>query len=350
MVSVAILGAGIFAKEAHIPGLATLGDQIIVKAIYSRSEKSSRDLAAFVKTTLGSTVVDPSIYHDADPQNSIDALLARSDIDAVIVVLLITKQPEVILKALAAGKHVLSEKPIAKDVATGIDLVRKYVLEYRPKGLIWRVAENFEYEPVYREVGQLIRGGQIGRVVGFSATGFIPTSKDNKYYKTDWRTVPDLDGGVHWAAALRTILQEPLKLVSGFASLNIDWLAPLDTLTAVIQTASGAHGSFSLSFAASVQNTARFGFVILGTEGLVEITRKGSDLTLKLTKADGSVDTIEHAPRGVQLELAAFVNAIKGVDDGLGTPLSALKDVGLLQAAFESQGKLVDLQELVPEF
>ena len=184
--------ADLFITKAHIPGLATLGDQITVKAIYSRSEKSSRDLASFVKSTLGPNATDLSIYHDADPQNSIDALLARSDVDAVIVILPITKQPEVILKALAAGKHVLSEKPIAKDVATGIDLVQRYVSEYKPKGLIWRVAENYEYEPAYRGAGEYIRDGQIGRVISFSATGLVPTSKDNKYYKTDWRTVPDV--------------------------------------------------------------------------------------------------------------------------------------------------------------
>jgi hypothetical protein len=123
----------------------------------------------------------------------------------------------------------------------------------------------------------------------------------------------------------------------------------LDTITAVIQTVSGAHGSFSLSFAVPAQSAARFGFVVLGTEGQVEITREGSGLTLKLTKADGSVVSTDHASRGVELELTAFVNAIEGVDDGLGTPISALKDVGLLQATFESQGKPVDLQELVPE-
>lgn len=139
-----------------------------------------------------------------------------------------------------------------------------------------------------------------------------------------------------------------MKLVSGFASLNYGWLAPLDTLTAIIQTVSGAHGSFSLSFAVPAENAARFGFVVLGTEGLIEITRGGSGLVLKLTNADGSIVSTEHAHRGVELELTAFVNAIKGVDDGLGTPSGALKDVGLLQATFESKGKPVDLQELVP--
>ena len=119
----------------------------------------------------------------------------------------------------------------------------------------------------------------------------------------------------------------------------------------VIKTASGAHGTLSLSFAATAsQGIGRLGFVVLGTEGEVEIALRGPCLTLKHTKADGSVVLTEHAHCGVGLELAAFIRAIKGIDDGLGGPLSALKDVALLQASFESHGKLVDLQELLPEF
>lgn len=76
--------------------------------------------------TLGPNVTYTSVYHDTDPQNSIDTLLARSGIDPIIVILPITKQPEVILKALAAGKHALSERPFAEDVATETGLVREY--------------------------------------------------------------------------------------------------------------------------------------------------------------------------------------------------------------------------------
>ena len=71
-------------------------------------EKGSKGLAAFIKSTLGPTSADPSVYHDADPPRSIDALLARSDINAVIDILPITEQPEVVLKALAADKCILS--------------------------------------------------------------------------------------------------------------------------------------------------------------------------------------------------------------------------------------------------
>lgn len=35
----------------------------------------------------------------------------------------------------------LSQKPIAKDVASAKKLIETYEKEYKPKGLIWRVAE-----------------------------------------------------------------------------------------------------------------------------------------------------------------------------------------------------------------
>jgi predicted dehydrogenase len=55
----------------------------------------------------------------------------------VIVVLPITLQPTIIRQALAAGKAVLSEKPVAKDVAEGAKLIAEYRSQYAPKGLIW---------------------------------------------------------------------------------------------------------------------------------------------------------------------------------------------------------------------
>jgi predicted dehydrogenase len=59
-----------------------------------------------------------------------------------MIVLPITAQPDMVIKALEAGKHVLSEKPIGKDVKTAKALVEEYEKRFQPKGLIWRVAES----------------------------------------------------------------------------------------------------------------------------------------------------------------------------------------------------------------
>lgn len=162
-----------------------------LKAVYSRSQKSAHDLASAAKSTL--KLLDaPAIYCDEDPSHNLAALLARPDITTVLVVLPITVQPSIVLQSLAAGKHVLSEKPVAPDVAQGLDLIKKYVSEYKPKGLIWRVAENYEAEPGYRATAEAIRAGKIGKVVFFNTRVVNYIDKESKWYKTPWRTVPDV--------------------------------------------------------------------------------------------------------------------------------------------------------------
>ena len=86
----------------------------------------------------------------------------------------------------------LSEKPVAPDVAGGLALVHEYEATYRPKGLVWRVAENYELEPGYHAAAKAIRDGRIGKVNSFAArvVGHVP--KDSKWYNTPWRTVPDV--------------------------------------------------------------------------------------------------------------------------------------------------------------
>ena len=162
-----------------------------LKAVYSRSEKSVRDFVelAVVKLKLKTT---PTIYHDGDESANLDVLLARQDIIGVLIALPITVQPSIVLKSLAAGKHVLSEKPVAPDVKKGLETINTYNQLYKDKGLVWRVAENFEAEPGYRAAAAAIRSGKIGRVVFFKMLMTIYKDKDSKFYKTPWRKNPDV--------------------------------------------------------------------------------------------------------------------------------------------------------------
>ncbi|KAF9232850.1 hypothetical protein BU15DRAFT_80765 [Melanogaster broomeanus] len=352
---VAILGSGIFAKEAHLPALQALGPLAPkLKAVYSRSEKSARELADEAATILRIT-----------PQTS----------PPLSSILPITLQPSIVLKALAAGKHVISEKPVAPDVASGLRLIATYEAEYKPKGLIWRVAENWEAEPGYIAAGQAIRAGKIGKVIFFSLRGVNYMDQDSKWYKTPWRTIPDyqggflLDGGVHSAAALRVMLPSPMTHLSGFASLNVEWLAPHDTINTVIKAADGSHGIFELSFGAPTPSRTSIGngTVITGTEGYVTVNQMkvkdpvtGGDtsvfrVTIKsVTRgADGKPgpekeEVIDEPIRGVEMELASFFAAVlEGKEDDLGSPMGALRDVAIIEAALNSGGKLIDLEELV---
>ena len=162
-----------------------------LKAVYSRSNKSASAFAKDAQEVLKLQSL-PDVYHDEDSAVSLDVLFGRSDVQAVIVVLPITVQPAIILKALAAGKHVLSEKPVAPDVNKGRALIHEYESKYKPKGLVWRVAENFEAEPGFQAAQRIIREGKLGKLVYFSARAYNWIDEDSKWYNTPWRTIPDV--------------------------------------------------------------------------------------------------------------------------------------------------------------
>ncbi|OBZ77020.1 hypothetical protein A0H81_03114 [Grifola frondosa] len=398
----AVLGSGIFAKEgvcapqsrdssgihhflhwscfslprpptsAHLPAIAALGNAVALKAVYSRSEKSAAGFASVAQKTLKLSEL-PGVYHDEDPSVSLDVLLARPDISAVIVVLPITTQPSIILKALGAGKHVLSEKPVAPDVAGGIALIKEYETKFKSKGLVWRVAENYEAEPGYQVAAQAIKNAKIGKVTFYNARVVNFIDQDSKWYKTPWRTVPDyqggflLDGGVHTVAALRVMLPSPMKTLSSFASLNKEWLAPHDTINAIVQSADGAHGIVELTFASPTPSRAELagnGITITGTDGWLSVNQAtvlDGDTSVRVFRItirklqkdkDGkevgeTVEVLEEKVAGIEKELESFLQAIAGSNDELGSVQGALKDVAFIQAALTSNGSPIDLEKLV---
>ena len=88
-----------------------------------------------------------------------------------------------IKKAIAAGKHVLSEKPIAKDLATARELIEWYKDIKAPRP-IWGVAENFRFiESVTYATEQIRAIG--GEIVTFSFSLYALVKDDDKYFNTD---------------------------------------------------------------------------------------------------------------------------------------------------------------------
>jgi len=368
-VGVAILGAGIFAKEAHLPALSKLPSSLYtLRAVYSRSKSSSSSLADSAKSLLSLSSL--SVYYDDPPssETSLAALLSRQDISAVIVVLPITTQPAIILDSLAAGKHVLSEKPIAKDVKTAKELIVKYEKEYKGKGLVWRVAENFEAEPGYQKAGVLVKEGKIGKVVAYQSKIINYIDKDSKWYKTPWRTIPDyqggflLDGGVHFSAALRTMLPKsshPTQL-SSFASLHKSYLPPHDTIHSILRSPDNSSGIYELTFASpSGTLGSSNGYTITGSAGYILVTNASDGIkvvlhTVKTVKDGDKEKDVEEEEEfvepsvGVTREVESFLKFVSGQDDGqgLGEPRETLKDVALIEAALNSEGSVVDLGKL----
>jgi len=96
----------------------------------------------------------PHVFSDAD------ALLALDDVDLVVICVPPKWHAEIFGKAVASGKHVLIEKPLAIDLAEADHMVD---MPTRARQIIG-VALVHRYLPVYQVLKDLVQGGAIGEV------------------------------------------------------------------------------------------------------------------------------------------------------------------------------------------
>jgi predicted dehydrogenase len=83
------------------------------------------------------------------------------DMDAVVLANYFHEHAPFAIKALRAGKHVMSECVACGTVAEGVQLCR----EVEKSGKIYMLAENYPYTAFNIEMTQLYKAGEIGRVV-----------------------------------------------------------------------------------------------------------------------------------------------------------------------------------------
>lgn len=314
-IRLALIGAGLFARDAHIPAILALGEVFKIVAVYSRTYANAAARAA-------------EIPYPVEATDNLPGLLARDDIDAVDVVLPIDVMAPVIEMALASGKHVFSEKPIAQDVATG----RKLIAGHKGNS-IWMVGENWRYEDTFVQAAQLIAQGEVGRPM--MASWSIHSPINPKYYATVWRrdgSFPGgflMDGGVHHVAALRMVLGEIVRVSAFTALMRADFL-PADTICANMQFASGIIGSYSVNYGSSAFWTS--GLTINGEKGYLSAWRDA--ITLNVS---GETRTIKSSGlMTVNTEFEEFAAAILSGGEHRGAPIEGLRDVAVIEAMLRS--------------
>ena len=143
IVRVGVLGAGAWARGAHLPG-------------YKRDPRCRLVAIADVERDRA---VDAAREFDI-PHVAADAkeLLSRDDIDLVDVCTPSHTHFELAWGALEAGKHVLCEKPVAYDFRE----TRRAHAFARQRSLKTKVGLTFRYSPAMRYMRELVATGYIG--------------------------------------------------------------------------------------------------------------------------------------------------------------------------------------------
>jgi predicted dehydrogenase len=179
---VGIIGCGAMGR-IHAGNLRTLGGARVVAAS-DPFESARNHLAAACD-------VPPACYGDYQ------ALLDRSDVDAVIITVPNALHRAVSTAAIAAGKHVLLEKPLAHNVEDGMAIVRAAEQSDR----VVMLGFNNRFRTPARYLRQAITGGRLGSVYYARARWL---RRDGLPPRSSWFTTragagggPLIDIGVH---------------------------------------------------------------------------------------------------------------------------------------------------------
>ena len=189
---VAVLGTADIARRRVLPAMAQDPD-VELMAVASRSGARARELAR----QYGCAAVE-----------SYDAVLDRDDVDAVYVPLPVSLHAEWTRRALAAGKHVLAEKPLTAHAHTTAELLDLA----RTSGLALMENVMFVHHPQHSVVRELVAGGAIGELRAFTAAFTIPPLPAGNI-----RHRPDLGGG-----ALLDIGYYPLRAALYFLGSGLE--------------------------------------------------------------------------------------------------------------------------------
>ncbi|CAN5421609.1 Gfo/Idh/MocA family oxidoreductase [soil metagenome] len=318
-VRLALVGAGIFARDAHVPSLLRLPDNFEIVAVYSRTAATASALAAMLPNS-------PQIHTD------LNALLADQTIEAVDVMLPIDVMASTVAQALASGKHVISEKPIAPDLATGRQLLNAYRQSSTSHAQqVWMVGENWRYEAAFLQAADFVRNGAIGRPITCHIAHYAPVLPTSKYYHSAWRRSGNfpggyiLDGGIHQVASLRLIVGEVAAVSAILTQVNPD-LQPADTISATLHFANGALGTYLASYAVGSPWPAYLH--VVGEKGSLRVLRGEIEFT-----SEGKTQMIKcEGFDGVQKELAAFATAIREGSPHRNSAEEALRDLAVVEA------------------
>jgi UDP-N-acetyl-2-amino-2-deoxyglucuronate dehydrogenase len=249
-----IVGCGVI-SEWHGQVLKNLGDRAELVAVCDIvPERAKASAAKWGGTTY----------------TSIDDLLKDERVDAVTIGTPSGLHADQAMKAIAAGKHVVVEKPIDVTLAKANALVEA---ARKSSVVVTSVSQN-RYGHGILKLHEWLDQGKLGKLVYGEST--IKWYRTQEYYDSgDWRGTWALDGGgalmnqgVHYADQLRWALGNPKTLTAYAATLAHNMEAE-DVVSASIQFESGAIGTLTATTCAYPGFSTTL--EIYGTEGSVKI-------------------------------------------------------------------------------
>ena len=254
---------------------------------YIRNAVHFRDLSYVACADLNTEIAQRKAALYGLEAMSIDAMLGRDDIDVVLNLTVPNAHAEVSLMAIAAGKHIYTEKPLAVTLAEGAAILDAA----RQRGVRVGSAPDTILGPAVQSGRAIVDSQEIGKVVSGLATvqshgmehwhpnpsffykkGGGPVLDVGPYYVS---TLVNLLGPVTSVKASGTIgYPERVVTTEGPAKGDVIKVETYTTLHALLSFASGAHVTLLASW--DVWNSDLRPIELHGTEGTLRLADPNS--------------------------------------------------------------------------
>ena len=240
---IALVGAGVIGKH-HGLVISQLADRLQLAAVVDIDIERAEQLTA---------------ARGGRPFGSLTDALSEVDVDVVAVCTPTGRHGEVAIEALAAGKHVIVEKPAEVTVGRTDEIIEAQ----RKAGTLVTVISQHRFDPATEKVLAAISRGDFGRIT--SGIASIDWWRGQSYYDSgDWRGTWELDGGgalmnqgVHTVDLLVAALGRPVEVFAYTGTLAHERIEVEDVAVGVVRFESGALGVLHATTAAYPGLSAR---------------------------------------------------------------------------------------------
>jgi predicted dehydrogenase len=216
----------------------------------------------------------------AEWTTNLDAALSKQDFAVFFDAAATVQRVATLTKAIAAGKHIYSEKPVAPTVTEGLTLLRAA----KSRGLKAGAVEDKIYLPGLQKLKTLAVDGFFGRITGFRLEfgWWVFNGSERPSQRPSWNYKRSTGGGLtldmypHWRYVIEGILGPIRSVVTATATAiperrNETGVAyPVDvddTSLTLAELVNGAVGTIGCSWATRVRRDDLLTFQVDGTGG-----------------------------------------------------------------------------------
>jgi UDP-N-acetyl-2-amino-2-deoxyglucuronate dehydrogenase len=217
--------------------------------------------------------VDPAALNEAVKENGTQgygSLLAESDPDIVVLATPSGLHPEQAIQIAQAGRHVMTEKPMA----TRWDDGKRMVQACDNAGVRLFVVKQNRYNATLQLVKRALANHRFGRI--YMVTVNVFWTRPQSYFETaKWRGTWEFDGGAFMNQASHYVdlldwLIGPVESVSAYTATLARDIQVEDTGVAAVRWRTGALGSVNVTMLTYPKNLEG-SITIIGEKGTVRI-------------------------------------------------------------------------------